>query len=173
MMLIQKNLIAHYVVTGVVLGVLGFYSFKLHQYSKYDKQLVQAIQSLQDGGTTGYDEAFKNNIERQFSPTQPEEVNWITAFKKDSLLYPQNLITYSFRTMPAFGLVLEKMTLSDDTVFCLLRVRDREQFNVTAKFIRKGNIFLLDNLENIAAFYKRLNCYNLYLMGSAKTQNQK
>ncbi len=173
MMFIQKNLIGHYVVTCIILGALGFCSFKLHQHSEYDKQLVAAIQSLQEGVTVCYDEGFKNNIEKQFSSAVPEEANWINAFKKDSLLYPQNIIAYSFRTMPRLGLVLEKMTWNGDTVFCLLRVRDKVQFNVTAKFIRKGNIFLLDNLENIAAFYKRLNCYNLYLMDSAKTQTVK
>jgi len=170
MSIIRKPLFAHYVITACLLAVIGFCGFKLHQHAKYDKQLVRAIQSLQDGVTAGYDADFKGHIEKQFSPLVPEEANWINAFKKDSAGYPQNIIAYSFRTMPEFGLVLEKMTIHEDTVYCLLRLRDREEFDVTAKFIQKGDVFLLDDLRNIAAFYKRLTCYNLYLIDTAKTQ---
>jgi len=173
MPVIRKPLFAHYVVTGCLLAAIGFCGFKLHQHARYDKQLVRAIQLLQDGVTPGYDGDFKNHIEKQFSVSVPEEANWINAFKKDSAGYPQNIIAYSFRTMPQFGLVLEKMTINEDTVNCLLRLRDREELNVTAKFIRKGDTFLLDDLQNIAAFYKRLTCYNLYLMNTGKMQTVK
>ena len=168
--LIQKYLISHYLLTGALLAVLAFYSYRLHQYSKYDKELVSTIQLLQDGGKPGYDSDFKSNLEKQFTHATTAETGWLNAFKNDSAGYPQNIITYSFRNMPKFGLVMEKMTVSADTLTCILRVRDKEPFNVAAKFVKQGNIYLLDNLENIPPLYKRLNGYHLYLRTGAKTQ---
>lgn len=169
--LIQKSLIGHYVVTAVILAVLSFYSFRLHQYSRYDKELVVTIQSLQDGVKPLYSSNFKLNIEKQFTHATIAEAGWLSAFKNDSAGYPQNLIAYSFRNLPKFGLVMEKMTVSNDTLTCLLRVRDKQAFNVSAKFIRQEGIYLLDNLENIPALYGRLNCYHLYLRDGVKKQN--
>lgn len=170
---IQKPLIVHYLITCLLLGVLLFYGLKLHRYAKYSEQLVAVIRSFQDSAGTShaYDSNFKGNIEKQLAMASSADMDWIAAFKKDSAAYPQNIAAHAFSSMPKFGVVLENMTLDKDTVVCLLIVRDKDPFHVTVKFIQQGNIFLLDNLDNIGALYKRLNCYNMYSKQTAKIEN--
>lgn len=173
---VQKSLIPHYLVTGILLVALSISAFKIHRFSDYDKQLFAGVRLLQSGAKantiTGYSSNFQNNIEKQLVSDPKNGQRWINYFKQDSVAYPGNVMIHAFTYLVKFNVAPQTITMHGDTAICDMLIRDKTPFIIRGEFIRKGNIFLLDNLDNIGALYNRLDCYRDYLGDTTNAQVQ-
>lgn len=168
MQVFKKPIFYYYLFALLLVGAMLYMHLSLKTYSYRDKELVTALTLLQDSSkiNTGvFDSNLINNLGPQLECASDEKINWLRHFKQDSLAYPANIVSYTFNCLLKLDVRLIRMEPVGKTMQCELLVKDKNQFKVTIVFVKQGNKYLLYNIENLCALYKRLACHLLYAGG--------
>lgn len=169
-----KNQIFYFYLFSILLVLSLFFAhLKLREYSYRDKELLSILTVLQDSSKTNnriLHEQLAANIEPQLACASNEKINWVEYFKSNSSAYPSNVISRTFSSLLKFDVRLIRMEPVGKMIKCELLVKDKNQFTVTVVFVRKGDKFLLCNIENLCALYQRLSCYISYTDSYRRTE---
>jgi len=164
MSFIRNQIFYYYFFAILVVVMIVVAHFKLREYSYRDKELVSALMLLQDSAklsTTVFDINLIDNLEPQLECASDKNMNWMQHFKKDSLSYAKNIISYTFNSLLKLDVRLIRMESTKKTMRCDLLVKDKNQFKVIIVFVKKGDKYLLYNIENLCPLYERLKCHTL------------
>lgn len=154
-------------ITIAIILMFAYFSFGLHQYSAYHKLMESAFSKIQKGEKINLFPAQRVflivSLEQQLTCATTKENDWVAEFKKDSAQYPENIVRYAFQNMLNFDIQVMDMNLSDSILTAKALVSDRTKIIVYFRFVKRGDVLSLINLEGLCPLFKRMNCYREYI----------